>query len=247
MEIQQLDILLKLLIAHLLADFIFQTNSIVKGKKKGLKSRFFYVHIAIVGLLTYVMLADWTNWWAPIFIMALHALIDLLKIRINQDGTWIYLADQMLHIISIILLWILLADNSIGNLFEVILETTLNNNVLIIVFAYLLVSIPIGILIGYMTLTWQTELNANKQESLTDAGKWIGITERILVLTFILVNQWAPIGFLLAAKSVFRFGDLKEGKEHKKTEYILIGTFLSFTFSIILGIFILFVLKKMNQ
>jgi hypothetical protein len=34
--------------------------------------------------------------------------------------------------------------------------------------------------------------------------------------------------FLLAVKSIFRFGDLKESKDVKLTEYILIGTLLSF-------------------
>jgi hypothetical protein len=40
----------------------------------------------------------------------------------------------------------------------------------------------------------------------------------------------------LAAKSVFRFGDLKESKDRKLTEYILIGTLLSFGIAIASGI-----------
>ena len=46
MEIQHIDILLRLIIAHLLADFVFQTDAIVKGKKnKGLGSVNFYLHL----------------------------------------------------------------------------------------------------------------------------------------------------------------------------------------------------------
>ena len=60
--------------------------------------------------------------------------------------------------------------------------------------------------------------------------------ERFLTLTFILLNQYAAIGFLLAAKSVFRFGELKNPTDRKKTEYILIGTLLSFALTIIVGI-----------
>jgi len=44
------------------------------------------------------------------------------------------------------------------------------------------------------------------------------------------------VGFLLTAKSVFRFGDLKESKDRKLTEYILIGTLLSFGIAIIVGL-----------
>ncbi|MFV0501856.1 MAG: hypothetical protein ACK5MH_09735 [Bacteroidales bacterium] len=43
------------------------------------------------------------------------------------------------------------------------------------------------------------------------------------------------IGFLLAAKSIFRFGDLKDSKDRKLTEYILIGTLLSFAVAIATG------------
>jgi hypothetical protein len=39
----------------------------------------------------------------------------------------------------------------------------------------------------------------------------------------------------LAAKSIFRFGDLKESKDRKLTEYVLIGTLLSFGIAIAVG------------
>jgi hypothetical protein len=56
--------------------------------------------------------------------------------------------------------------------------------------------------------------------------------ERLFVSTFVLTGNWAAIGFLIAAKSVFRFGDLRESKSRKLTEYILIGTLLSFAIAI---------------
>ena len=40
---------------------------------------------------------------------------------------------------------------------------------------------------------------------------------------------------MLAAKSIFRFGDLKENKDIRLTEYILIGTLLSFGIGILTG------------
>jgi len=69
---------------------------------------------------------------------------------------------------------------------------------------------------------------------LRNAGRLIGITERFLVLTFMLLNQFAAIGFLIAAKSILRF----QGKESIKTEYVLIGTMLSFGLAIGTGLVI---------
>ena len=59
--------------------------------------------------------------------------------------------------------------------------------------------------------------------------------ERVLILTFIFVGYSEGIGFLLAAKSIFRFGDLQKSSELKLTEYVLIGTFLSFAIAIMVG------------
>lgn len=62
--------------------------------------------------------------------------------------------------------------------------------------------------------------------------------ERFLILTFILTETMEGIGFLLAAKSIFRFGDLNKAQELRTTEYILIGTLTSFVIAISIGLII---------
>jgi hypothetical protein len=86
---------------------------------------------------------------------------------------------------------------------------------------------------------WSKALNDSTDESLSNAGKYIGILERLFVFIFVITDNWEGIGFLLAAKSVFRFGDLKESKDRKLTEYILIGTLLSFAIAITTGLLVL--------
>ena len=78
------------------------------------------------------------------------------------------------------------------------------------------------------------EAGATEQPNL--AGQRIGYLERTLILTFILLNQFSAIGFLLAAKSVFRFGDLTKDKDKKLTEYVMLGTLTSFTLTILIGL-----------
>lgn len=243
MEIQQIDILLRLIIAHLLADFVFQTGGMVSSKRdNGLKSAKFYLHLAIVWLTAYLLLAQWSNWQIPLAITLIHGIIDWVKIKTNQDNAWVYVGDQILHLLSLIIIWLFVTDVSISQLIAIPATYNWNNKYLSIVIAYIIITLPTGVLIGYLTRTWQSELETTGKDSLPNAGKWIGIIERLLILTFVLINQWAPIGFLLAAKSVFRFGDLKESRDHKKTEYILIGTLLSFTFAIFIGLIVRFIL-----
>jgi hypothetical protein len=52
------------------------------------------------------------------------------------------------------------------------------------------------------------------------------------------MGYFDAIGFLLAAKSIFRFGDLKEAKDRKLTEYVLIGTLLSFGIALLIGLLV---------
>ncbi len=60
MDALNFDLLLRILVAHFLADFIFQPSSWVKKKSEhGLKSGYFWLHIAIHLVTLSVMLWDW--------------------------------------------------------------------------------------------------------------------------------------------------------------------------------------------
>jgi hypothetical protein len=52
------------------------------------------------------------------------------------------------------------------------------------------------------------------------------------VFLFILSAQPAGVGFLVAAKSIFRFGELKDNETRMEAEYIIIGTMLSFAWAL---------------
>ncbi|WP_332910802.1 hypothetical protein [Algoriphagus boritolerans] len=87
-------------------------------------------------------------------------------------------------------------------------------------------------------------MDLSEGASLQNAGKYIGILERLFVFVFVITGKWEAIGFLLAAKSVFRFGDLRKSKDRKLTEYILIGTLISFGISILSGIAVHWLVEK---
>jgi hypothetical protein len=116
-----------------------------------------------------------------------------------------------------------------------------NQELLKIVMAALFLTAPASIFIKILLSSWTPvpETTNNIQtESLSNAGKYIGILERLLVFTFIIVNHWEGVGFMVAAKSVFRFSDLAQAKQRKLTEYVLIGTLLSFGLAVLTGILI---------
>ena len=254
MDALNLDLLLRLLVAHLLSDFIFQTSSQAKKKNKGgIKSTHFWFHILITAITLSIVIWDWHLWQAILIITISHLIIDAIKSKFfNTKKLWIFIVDQLLHLLILLMVW-LYYTNQEASFFNWLTTTLEQQNLWLGIAAYIAISIPSSVLIGNLTQKWDNQLKKdkklveavnekdikfkkNKKDGLSEGGKWIGIMERFLILTFMIIGKTEVIGFLLAAKSVFRFGELKNTTEHKKTEYIIIGTFLSFTVAIIIGL-----------
>ena len=124
-----------------------------------------------------------------------------------------------------------------------VIETLFTNvKHLTLLTALIIIIWPTGIIIGKLTEPFRQEINYD--DSLTKAGTYIGITERILVLLFVLYNQYAVIGFLIAGKSILRVGRDNDKDTRKKTEYVLTGTLLSYTIAIVIGVIVNYFLKN---
>lgn len=68
------------------------------------------------------------------------------------------------------------------------------------------------------------------------ASKIIGWLERFLILIFIYIGYYQGIGFILAAKSILRYGEIKSELDRKFAEYVIVGTLLSFALAITIGV-----------
>ena len=225
-------LLLKLFLAHCLGDFIFQPQSWVKEKEeKKWNSPLFYFHLITHGVIVIILLADPSCWALALVLMLVHGIIDLIKLQFQSEtsrANWFFI-DQTLHLLSLCVLWYFFSPQPIQ------LDLIQSTNVWVYAASLVFLTQVSSMLIQMMMLKWSSALNDESDDSLTNAGKWIGILERLFVFTFVVTENWEAIGFLLAAKSVFRFGDLKESKDRKLTEYILIGTLLSFGIALATG------------
>ena len=225
-------LLIKLLLAHLIGDFFLQPQKWVKEKeKKKLKSPKLYLHIFIHIVLTSILLWDASLWPVIAIIGISHLIIDATKLLVQKKKTkrlWFFI-DQFLHILVILLCYYWFSSN-------IKLSYLLTEKNLLLLVCLLFLTIPVSIIMKTIFAKWHIEELTKGNESLKDAGKYIGILERVLVFIFIIFNHWEAVGFLITAKSVFRFGDLKKSKHRKLTEYILIGTLISFGIAIITGI-----------
>ncbi|MEX0883059.1 MAG: DUF3307 domain-containing protein [Cyclobacteriaceae bacterium] len=224
-------LLTKLILAHLIGDFILQPKSWVIAKEsKKLGAYQFYFHVLLHGLLIMALVGNLDFWKPALILMVSHGVIDTLKIYFQQEKTkrtWFFL-DQLLHLVTIISLVVWKGEINLGWWLNWSEKEWLVTTLLIFL------TVPASVLIKTIISKW-TPLPDSNSGSLDQAGKYIGILERLFVFMFILAGRWEAIGFLVAAKSVFRFGDLRQSKDRKLTEYILIGTLLSFGLALLCG------------
>lgn len=238
-------LLTKWICAHLLGDFLLQNRRMVRHKQQfKARSWMLYLHSILHGILFYLFTAQWSAWWMALIVVVTHFFIDWWKLS-KKEITAYFVIDQVLHITVLIILWFCVQMNQ--EEFLNWLQLVLNDKILwAVMMGYFLLMWPFSIIIGLVTQRWRLDIIAHlesQRSSLAEAGKWIGIFERLLVFTFIITNQFAGIGFLITAKSILRFNETKKEGGRKEAEYILIGTLLSFAVAIITGLIVSLIIK----
>jgi hypothetical protein len=224
--------LTKLILSHLVTDFILQPRSWVDDRNnKHFASPKLYLHGLITGAMAFII-TGFHYWLAAVVIMFTHILIDAWKSYRKQTSTY-FLIDQFLHLAVLIgcTYFTFLTWNDITGAWQQVKDDPDTWKKLT---AVIFLTTPAGIFIGQLTKQWRDKLP--EAENLANAGKWIGIVERIIILVFVLYGEYSAIGLLVAAKGIIRFSE--KDRQEIKTEYLVIGTLMSIALAIITGLLI---------
>lgn len=225
------------LLAHLVSDFYLQTEKSCKSKAdNAFKSRHLYIHALITFACAWLFSLTVGYWWAALLIAALHLIIDGLKsVCKNLKGA--FFIDQLLHVAVIVAAVMLFNKVS-----TIALPTWLpETKVLLWVVAFVFCLRPANFFIQNIFKEAKISIpDSGKEQSLPNAGRVIGNVERMLTLVFVMLGQYEAIGFLLAAKSLLRFRET----DTVKSEYVLVGTLLSFGFAILMGVAVKLVIES---
>ena len=218
------------LLAHLVSDFYLQTETSCKNKAdNAFKSRHLYYHALITFACAWLFSLSLGYWWAALMISVLHLVIDGLKsVCKNVKGAFFF--DQLLHLAVIVA-----AVVTFNNIGEISFPTWLpETKVLLWIVAFVFCLRPANFFIQniFKEAKISVPTNGDENQSLPNAGHVIGNVERMLTLVFVMLGQYEAIGFLLAAKSLLRFRET----DTVKSEYVLVGTLLSFGMAILIGV-----------
>lgn len=245
-----------MLAGHFVGDFMLQTDEIVSRKGE---LRVAALHAGVVALASWTLTGHWGSaWWLIPVLLVTHAAVDLTKIRLDgllaaregctgdyldrNGGLILFLADQALHLL--VLLGVVLLVDAVPTLQATVsgagawVETFGPGftELLVLAIGWILTTSASGYTLALALSRFEAELSPRQKAGLRGGGYWIGITERSLIYLFILLGEPAGIGFLAAAKSVFRIGEIKEAEDRKLAEYILIGTLMSFATAMLVAI-----------
>ena len=237
-----IELAVLLIIAHVLGDFYFQRKEWVTDKEQnGFRSFALYKHTAVHLVFSGLVIFYWGAAFgqtiiAALFIGLTHCIIDIVKSK-RQNTTRIFVADQLAHLVALLIAWMYLTGSNLTSLFS-----SINQQIDVIDFyivaGYLIALKPTSILMSMMLSKFIDRLPNDKNNGLEAAGHTIGYLERFLIITFVLINQYSGVGFLLAAKSILRVGDLTKQHDKNLTEYVLLGTLLSTTIALVVAILV---------
>jgi len=236
------EVLIALVTAHLLGDFVLQTTNDVENKHK------LWVlvrHTGLIALVSWVLCGLWSNWFIPAGIFVAHWAIDFVKSRLFKDGLYTFIIDQLMHLMVLVIFSRLVVIMGCPtDSYWVGLFGSVYLKLLVVISALIMITRMGGFLIGFMLKPMKDELEAVVRQQadpgvvkgLTNSALLIGQLERTLIFIFYLSGHLEGIGFLLAAKALLRFGGIKKSIEKMEGEYFFIGTLMSFGFGILVAI-----------
>lgn len=233
------EILLIFLIAHIMSDFYFQSETMARKKDKCFK--YIVLHSIVYGLVTLILVkiisANFENLYLWIIIFS-HFLVDILKYClkkheiIREHQNYIFIIDQVIHIAILMISSYCMIKSGKSYQYNHMIFDILNvikipiQSAIILIVQLLLVHKPANIFIVNMLQSYKPiDKEDRNTENTKKAGRMIGTIERIIMLFFLLIEQYSSVGLVLTAKSIARYNKIAEDKEF--AEYYLLGTLLS--------------------
>ena len=249
------ETLIALLFAHTLADFVFQTNRMAANKHDPLVLG---LHGAVV--LATAIAATGSLHPALLALALVHLAIDAGKLALVRhwqpaSGLMPFLVDQSLHLASLAALALWLPGLWAAGLWAPgaivtgddggILGTGLWSKadplpvhqlpaLMVLATGFILATRAGGFAVGLLMQPFAASLpGETAAEGLPGAGRMTGLLERGLIFVLVLIGQPQGVGLLMAAKSILRYGALKD--DRALSEYVIIGTLASFGWALVVA------------
>jgi hypothetical protein len=243
------NLLIIYFIIHIISDFYLQSEKLAIKKKDNF--RYLLLHCfyyLVIGFLVIIPFFTQELFFYTSILIVTHLIIDIIKHFVskflkkakieNKQLRWLFIGDQILHIVAIIIIVLLYSNNNpeiyswalFGN------QINISNTILRYILITLLIFKPTNIFFRELFLHIKPQ-NEEEEKDKNNIGQLIGISERLLILLLLSLNQFTAIGLVFTAKSITRYDKITKEKEF--AEYYLLGTLYSIIATLLLYIFII--------
>lgn len=228
--IDSISLLAFLIAGHTVGDFVLQTRRMALGKGQ---PRWLLAHASTVTAAHVICLLP--VWSGPVIVVALgigvlHGLVDGAKARLlrgRDERFWPFAVDQLVHLLILLGAALLLSRLPLRPWFPDLATLSSTAYLAWFVAAYAFNVNGSSSLVRAVLRRFTPPEAADGEQP--GAGRVIGVLERLITLTLVLLDQWGALGFVLAAKSIARFKDLDQ---RLSAEYYLIGTLMSLALAV---------------
>lgn len=227
-----LETAVALVFAHVAADFLLQTDAMVRAKRR---PHILALHGAIVATAAWAALGFAPAAGALLLVTLGHVAIDAIKAHASTPGIRSFLLDQAAHLLTIALATAIFPAAYGGGLWADppaalgTLRPVLDRLPEAMTLAAGLVAATVAG--GHAVRLLMASLAVPEQlPGLPKGGQTIGVLERLMILILVLLGEPTAIGFLIAAKSVLRFSEIRG--DELASEYVIIGTLASFAWAL---------------
>jgi hypothetical protein len=223
-------------LAHLVSDYILQWNALALWKSKALKG--VVVHGLIVWAATWLITAFFDPAWWPwaLFIGVTHTLVDALPLWLGKYVTPFqrFALDQAVHF-SLMLL-ALGASGYLGDVHvaDVLTAGLQNYRFLTFALGYAFISMPAWVLVEF--LAYGTVRGPAPDFGPT-ANKFVGILERSLITTFVVLGQFTLVPLVALPRLVFQ-GRLVMGAQPQRAMPYVAELLASVALAVAIGLWL---------
>lgn len=238
-----------LIVGHVIGDFLLQTRWIADGKERAGLLGLHLLQVGAAHTLFLLPFLDGRVLGVLAGVLVLHGVIDAVtsRIRSRVDATrslLIFTADQVLHVVVLLVAWAVLAPDAVAARWIPSDAIRLATGGAVLLAAYVFNwnggSVIVRGVLALVRLTIAEASTGHPAEGsearrVPGTGHVIGLLERFLVLTLVLLGEWGALGLILAAKSIARF---KELEDRRFSEYYLLGTLTSVTIAMVTGLLV---------
>lgn len=231
-------LLLKLVVAHLLGDFVLQSDRDAREKHR---LPVLLRHVAVHGGA--LAIVAWTEapvparlWLAFLGVVVSHALIDRATSRMNARPGWRLLIDQLLHLVVILIAVSAVRQSELGAMSIEASRLAASAQVWLQVAGFLATVWLGAVVVGLWVRPFAQAIEARLalgRPGLERAGRWIGCLERAIVFLAVQFGFESLIGFVVAAKALLRLPEARDRGSRELSEYYLVGSLASLLWAVV--------------